>query len=54
MDEVVVLRDDLGAGSREVECVGLLGTAEVVQFEDEMAGEVFFVTPDYPANPGVD
>lgn len=54
MDEVVVLRDDLRAGPREVEGVGFFGAAEIVQLEDEVPGEVGLVAPDYPANAGVD
>jgi hypothetical protein len=53
VDEVVVLRNNMGAGSREIERVGLFSAAEVVQFEDEVAREVFLVTPDYPADPSV-
>ncbi len=54
VDEVVVLRDDVRAGSREVESEGLLGAAEIVQLEDEVPGQVGFVAPDYPADAGVD
>lgn len=54
MDEVVVLRDDLRTGPREIEGVGFFGAAEIVQLEDEVPGEVGFVAPDYPANAGVD
>lgn len=54
MDQVVVLRDDLSAGAREIEGVGFFGAAEIVEFEDEMFGEVGLVTPDDPADTGVD
>ena len=46
--------DDLGAGAGEVESVGFLGAAEVVEFEDEVFGEVGLVTPDDPADAGID
>jgi hypothetical protein len=52
MDEVEVLDDDLGAGSRKVQREGLLGAAEIVKFEDEMLWEVGGVSPDDPANAG--
>lgn len=54
MDEVVVLCNDLRAGPREVKGVGLFGAAQIVQLEDEVAGEVGFVAPDYPTYAGVD
>ena len=38
MDEVVILGDDVSARAREVQCVGFLGAAEIVEFEDEVFG----------------
>jgi hypothetical protein len=52
VDEVVVLHDDVGAGAGEVERVGLLGAAEVVQLEDQVFGEEGLVAPDDPADAG--
>ena len=54
MDQVVVLGYDLGARAGEVERVGLFCAAEVVEFEDQMLGEVGFVAPDDPAYARVD
>lgn len=53
-DELVVLADDLGGALGEVEGErGLVG-AEVVDVEDEFLGEELGVTPDDPADTGVD
>ena len=54
VDEEEVLGDDLGAGAGEVERVGFLGAAEVVEFEDEVFGEVGLVPPDDPSHASVD
>jgi hypothetical protein len=54
MNEVVVLRNDLSSRSREVEGVGLFGSTEVVQLEDQVLGKIAFVSPDDPANAGID
>lgn len=54
VDQVVVLDDDLRAGAGEVEREGLLGAAEVVEFEDEVLGEEGLVAPDDPADAGGD
>lgn len=54
MDEVVVLHDDMGARSGEVERVRLLGAAQVVQLEDQVAREEGSVSPDDPAEAGGD
>lgn len=54
MDQVVVLHYDLGAGTGEVERVGLFGAAEVVQLEDQVFGEEGLVAPDDPADAGGD
>jgi hypothetical protein len=54
VDEVVVLGDYLGAGAGDVEGEGFFGAAEVVEFEDEVFGEIAFVAPDDPAYAGVD
>lgn len=54
MDEVVVLRDDLGAWTGEVEGVGLFGASKVMKLENEMLGEVGFISPNDPAYTGVD
>lgn len=54
VDEVIVLDQDVGAGASEVERVGLLGAAEVVELEDEVFGEIGFISPDDPTDPGVD
>lgn len=54
VDQVVVLDDDLRAGAGEVEREGLLGAAEVMEFEDEVPGEEGLVAPDDPADAGGD
>lgn len=54
VDKVVVLGDDLGSRAGEGERVGFLGAAEVVQFKLKVRGEVGFVTPDDPADAGID
>lgn len=38
VDEVVILGDDVSARAREVQRVGFLGAAEIVEFEDEVFG----------------
>ena len=54
MNQIVVLGDDLCSWTGEVQCVGLFSAAKVVQLEDEVLGQVGFVTPDDPANTSVD
>lgn len=54
VDEEEVLGDDLGAGAGEVEGVGFLGAAEVVELEDEVLGQVGLVPPDDPSYSSVD
>ena len=53
-EEVVVLRDDLGAGPREVEREGRHVVAEVVDPEDQVGGQRVGVAPDDPADARVD
>lgn len=53
-DELVVLADDLGCTLGEVECEGCLVCAKVVDVEDELFGEVFWGSPDYPSYSWVD
>lgn len=53
-DELVVLADDLGGALGEVEGEGSLVGTEVVDVEDEFLGEELGVTPDDPADAGVD
>jgi hypothetical protein len=53
-DQLVVLANDLGSALGEVEGErGLVG-AEVVDVEDELAGQVLRGSPYDPANTGVD
>ena len=40
MDEVVVLRYDLGTGTGEIEGVRFLSASQVVKLENEVFGEV--------------
>ena len=54
VDQVVVLGDDLSAGTGEVERVGFFGAAEVVELEDEVFGEIGLVAPNDPADAGID
>lgn len=54
VDEEEVLGDDLGARAGEVEGVGFLGAAEVVELEDEVFGQVGLVPPDDPSDSSVD
>lgn len=53
-DELVVLADNLRGTTGEVEGERGLVSAEVVDVEDELLGEVLGVTPDAPTNTGVD
>ncbi len=53
MNEIVVLRNNLGAWAGEIQGIGFLGAAKVVQFEDEVFGEVGLVTPDDPTDTGI-
>ena len=53
MDKVIILRNNLGTWTREIKRVRLFGATKVVQFEDEVTGEVFLIAPDYPADSGV-
>jgi hypothetical protein len=54
MDQVVVLGDDLGSGTREVEGVGFFCSTQVVQLEDQVLRKHRLVTPNYPAHTSVD
>ena len=54
VDQIVVLCYYLRSWPGEVQRVGLLRAAEVVEFEDEVFWEVGCVAPDYPADAGVD
>ncbi len=54
MNEIVVLRNDLGTRAGEIQRVGLLGTTKIVELEDQMLGKVGLVTPDDPTDTGVD
>lgn len=53
-DQLVVLAQDLGSSTREVEGKGSLVSTEVVDVEDQLGRQVLGVTPDAPANTGVD
>jgi hypothetical protein len=52
-EEVVVLGDDLGAGSGEVERERRQVVAQVVDPEDQVLGQRLGVPPDDPADAGV-
>jgi hypothetical protein len=54
MDEIEILSNDLGARTRKVQCIGFFGATKVVQLEDKVLREICFVSPDDPANTGVD
>lgn len=53
MQEVEILSDDGMCGPGEVQREGVLNGAEVVQLEDEVLREVFWGTPDDPADSDV-
>lgn len=53
-DQLVVLSDDLRRSSGEVEGERSLISTEVVDVEDQLLGEVLGITPDHPANTGID
>lgn len=53
MDEVVVLGDDLSAWTGEIERVRFFGAPKVVELKDEMFWEVGLITPDDPADTGI-
>jgi hypothetical protein len=53
-DQLVVLAQDLGSTTREVESEGSLISTKVVDVEDQLGREVFGVAPDTPADTGVD
>lgn len=54
MNQVVVLCNNLCSWSREVQGVGLLCSAEVMEFEDKVLGQELFVSPDDPTDACVD
>lgn len=54
MNEIVVLRDDLRSRSGEVQSVGLLCSAQIVQLKHQMLGQVALVSPDDPSNTSID
>ena len=54
VNQVVVLADNVSPRSREVQCVRLLGAAQVVEFEDQVFWQQRLVAPDDPAYTGVD
>ena len=45
VDQVVVLHNDLRAGPREIESIGILRTAQIMKFENKMLGQERFVSP---------
>ena len=49
MNKVIVLGDNLGPRTREIESVGLFCSTEVVQLKDQMLGKVRLVSPDDPS-----
>ena len=51
--EVVVLADDLIAGTREVESEGGHVAAEVIDAEHQVLGEVLLATPDHETDSGI-
>lgn len=53
MDEVEVLSDDLCTWTGEIQRVGLLGAAKVMQFEDQMTREIRLVAPDDPSHTSI-
>lgn len=53
-DQLVVLAQNLGSTSREVESKRSLISTEVVDVEDQLGREVLGVAPDAPTNTGVD
>lgn len=54
MDEIVVLRDDLGAWTGEIECVRFFGSSKVMKLEYEVLGKVGFISPNDPAHASID
>lgn len=54
MNQVVILRNDLGTRSREVEGVRLFGSTQVMQFENEVFREKTFIPPNDPAHTSID
>ena len=54
MDEVVVLRYDLGPWTGEIEGVRFLRASQVMKLENEVLGEVRLISPNDPAHAGVD
>lgn len=53
-DQLVVLAQNLGSSTREVESKGSLVSTEVVDVEDQLGRQVLGIAPDAPANTGVD
>ncbi len=49
--EIVILRDDLSAGPREVQRKGGHVAAQVIDPENQVIGQVLLVAPDHPADP---
>src|ERR1700744_1166513 len=54
MNQVVVLADNMGSWTREVECERLLGATEIVGLENQFFGQELDVAPDDPAYASVD
>jgi hypothetical protein len=53
MDEVVVLCDDLCSRAREVECVRLLSSSQIMELKDQVLGKIALVSPDNPTHAGI-
>lgn len=49
MYEIVVLCNNLRAGTRKVESECFLSTTQIVEFENEVLREIALVSPDDPA-----
>ena len=54
MNEIIILRDDLGARAGEVQGIGFFCSTKIVQLKDQVFGKVRLVTPDDPANARID
>ena len=53
-DQLVVLAQNLGSTTREIESKGSLVSTKVVDVEDQLSRQVLGVTPDAPTDTGVD
>lgn len=53
VDKVIVLGDDLGTRTGEVESIRLFRAAQIMQLEYQVIRQIGPISPNDPANPGI-